>query len=69
MALRSYLQSVIDLLFPQRKTEKAVTFLSAETLATFPVPHEQLPHITSLFSYKDSRVKALIWEEKYSHFS
>jgi ComF family protein len=58
------LQQILFFLFPERTKEKVVRLISSEDLLSLS-PSEQVDDIHSLFSYKDPRVQALIWELKY----
>ncbi len=63
--LRLCVQPLLHLLFPEREQEKTVADFTLADFADLPSPTSQLPGIVSLFSYKDPRVQALIWELKY----
>lgn len=54
----SFISSVLDLLFPLRKTEDAVRKLSLDDLFQIATPEGPLP-------YRDDRVTSLVWELKY----
>ncbi len=61
-----YCVSLLDSLFPKRVNAHIVSSLSPDELISLPPPHTNpLPHIQSLYTYKDPRVKAIIWELKY----
>jgi ComF family protein len=63
--LQTGLNSFINLIFPERKQEKIVSHLSENDIALLPKAVLSSPETYALFSYKDARVQALIWELKY----
>ena len=60
---------LLNLVFPERKQEKVVHTLTDTEIFALPKAREnnnsRIPDLVSLFSYKDARVQALIWELKY----
>lgn len=63
--IRSALYSIVDLIFPARDKEKIVQTLSDEDILSLPKAWERESNIYSIFSYKNPKVQALIWELKY----
>lgn len=57
--------SFVNLLFPSRNHEKIIESITLADILKLPRPHKNDSGIYSLFSYKDPRVQALIWELKY----
>lgn len=59
-----FMELVLDLLFPPRQEERIVRALTHSDVIALTEPRER-GKITSLFSYRDPRVRALIWQLKY----
>ncbi|MBX4200425.1 hypothetical protein KW790_03135 [Candidatus Parcubacteria bacterium] len=56
----------LDFLFPKGEALLNLESLSSgDILKTLPSPEEDTDEVITLFSYKDERVKSLIWELKY----
>lgn len=63
--IRSGFETLINTVFPAREQEKIVKSLTDAEILSLPHTYESNKNTSSLFSYKDSRVQALIWELKY----
>ncbi len=63
----TFLQIIIDFLFPPSKEEIRLREISPEQLETIvkEASAPEFPFINSLFSYKDPLVKELVWQIKY----
>jgi ComF family protein len=60
-----FLSTIIDWIFPPRRTEAIVSRVNVEDVVSFPKAEYVDEHTHALFSYKDPRVSALVWEIKY----
>lgn len=56
---------IINWIFPPRRTEEIISKVSPEDILSLPRAEYVDENTYALFSYKDSRVSALIWEIKY----
>lgn len=63
--MMNFLSTIINWIFPMRRTESIVTTLDIEDMLSFPRARNIDEETHALFSYKDKRVSALIWEIKY----
>lgn len=65
--LKKLRESALDFLFPQNASVRELEMLAqSDQLSTLPPPTDSFPDsITSLFSYKDTRVRELVWQIKY----
>jgi ComF family protein len=63
--LLSILKTLGSMLFPERLDERLVKHFNAETIYSLPKSNEEPKGVNSIFSYKDKKVQALIWEIKY----
>lgn len=60
-----FLSIFIDWIFPPRKSELIASHVHTEDLLSLPRAKTLDEHTYALFSYKDPKVTALIWEIKY----
>ncbi len=65
--MREILTKILDFLIPPRRNFAIVNNLDEKTIDLLPKANEvkDMRWIHPLFQYKDSRVKALVWELKY----
>ena len=59
------IKNLLSLLFPERKDEQIVKNFFIKDIISLPKAAESPKSINSIFSYKDKKVQALIWEIKY----
>lgn len=63
--MTNFLSTIIDWIFPPRRTEKLVSLVEIADILSLPRASDTDENTFALFSYKDPRVSALIWEIKY----
>lgn len=63
--ISTLIASVLQWIFPPRRTEKLVSLVETTDILSLPRASDVDEHTCALFSYKDPRVSALIWEIKY----
>ncbi len=63
--MHNFLTTIINWIFPPRRTEAIISRVTLEDIASFPRAEYVDEHTYALFSYKDPRVSSLIWEIKY----
>lgn len=63
--MHNFLTTLINWIFPPRRTEAIVSLVDTDNIMSLPKADSIDTHIHALFSYKDPRVSALIWEIKY----
>lgn len=59
------IEKVINWIFPPRRTEGLVSLVETSDILSLPRAKDVDENTFALFSYKDPRVSALIWEIKY----
>ncbi len=63
--ISTLITSVLQWIFPPRRTEKLVSLVETADILSLPRASDADENTFALFSYKDPRVSALIWEIKY----
>jgi len=63
--LKKRIYTLINWIFPPRRTEKLVYLVENVDIFSLPQAKDVPENTFALFSYKDPRVSALIWEIKY----
>lgn len=63
--MHNFLTTIINWIFPPRRTEAIVSKVEVEDIVSLPRAAYADEHTHALFSYKDPRVSALVWEIKY----
>jgi competence protein ComFC len=63
--LLRFFHTCTDWLFPPREKEEYIEHLTSKDIPTLPKAHDIDDSTFALFSYKDPRVRALVWELKY----
>lgn len=68
-SLKSFFEKLLDAVLPKRSDFAIVEKLGPEDIAGLPKSSgvENCPWITTLFRYKDNRVRAIIWELKFKN--
>ena len=66
-----FITTVVDLIAPEKSSVRAYKNMSAVELRRFLSPATPPPHrfLSALFSYKDPRVREIVWEIKYRRHS
>ncbi len=66
LRLKNIFSTCIDWIFPPRHDERMIAQFTEKEIFSLPKAYDNLPdHTHALFSYKDKRVTALVWEIKY----
>lgn len=68
-SVKDLITSLVDFFLPPRSNFEIVKKLTESEILNFPKPKpvENLAWVHPLFTYKDKRVKAIIWELKYKN--